>query len=310
MRNGTTSYYLVLFTGDPQTALSHLGDVVLFVQYALVKFKASCPPMICSFLPLSSTLNLNSSSKHTNSQKTTEQYPQRHLQTWNCTCVRMGGVQRIYQRIRHGRRLCLTVEAKGSRIIFYGWSLIYFYFFMINWVTILYVTQSTNHPSRGTKPKILLRIAIPLVSQAITASTSMHKFDKEVLMNGIAYFTGPLLNWVLVGVVKYLIREMQRGWVFLWFFPFFSQNSPRICVVSLGCMTRVPHHQLLFRGCTAFGNYLTRVHVEIGLHVLASDTLWRQMSYHVASDSSTREEIGEAVSVYAISVFQPSYISF
>jgi len=71
--------------------------------------------------------------------------------------------------------------------------------------------HSTNHPTRATKPKILLRIAIPLVSQAITASTSMHKFDKEVLMNGIAYFTGPLLNWVLVGVVKYLIREIQRG---------------------------------------------------------------------------------------------------
>ena len=26
-------------SGDPQTAVSHLGDVVLFVQYALVKFK-------------------------------------------------------------------------------------------------------------------------------------------------------------------------------------------------------------------------------------------------------------------------------
>jgi len=27
--------------GDPQTAVSHLGDVVLFVQYALAKFKVS-----------------------------------------------------------------------------------------------------------------------------------------------------------------------------------------------------------------------------------------------------------------------------
>ena len=28
-----------LLAGDPQTAISHLGNVVLFVQYALVKFK-------------------------------------------------------------------------------------------------------------------------------------------------------------------------------------------------------------------------------------------------------------------------------
>jgi len=33
------SRFLCLLAGDPQTALSHLGNVVLFVQYALVKFK-------------------------------------------------------------------------------------------------------------------------------------------------------------------------------------------------------------------------------------------------------------------------------
>ena len=28
--------------GDPQTAFSHLGDVVLFVQYVLAKYKVGC----------------------------------------------------------------------------------------------------------------------------------------------------------------------------------------------------------------------------------------------------------------------------
>lgn len=74
---------------------------------------------------------------------------------------------------------------------------------------------------RATKPKILIRVAIPLVSQAISAATSHHRFDKEVLMNGISYFTGPLLSWVLVGVIKHLVREVQqRQWVYFPFFPF------------------------------------------------------------------------------------------
>ena len=32
--------------------------------------------------------------------------------------------------------------------------------------------------------------------------------DREVLQNGISYFTGPLLNWTLVGVIKALIRDI------------------------------------------------------------------------------------------------------
>ena len=52
---------------------------------------------------------------------------------------------------------------------------------------------------------------MPLVSNAISAMTTLHKFDKDVLMNGISYFTGPLLNWVLVGVIKHLVRDtLQR----------------------------------------------------------------------------------------------------
>ena len=64
--------------------------------------------------------------------------------------------------------------------------------------------------SRATKLKILIRVALPLVSQAILGATAHHKFDKDVLMNGISYFTGPLLSWVLVGVIKHLVREVQQ----------------------------------------------------------------------------------------------------
>lgn len=73
----------------------------------------------------------------------------------------------------------------------------------------MYYSQFTL--SRATKPQILLRVAMPLVSNAISAMTMLHKFDKDVLMNGISYFTGPLLNWVLVGVIKHLVRDtLQR----------------------------------------------------------------------------------------------------
>lgn len=36
------------------------------------------------------------------------------------------------------------------------------------------------------------------------------QMDLEALNNGISFFTGPLLNWTLVGVIRYLIREIQR----------------------------------------------------------------------------------------------------
>lgn len=47
--------------GDPQTAVSHLGDVVLFVQYSLAKFKASwrdfffAPFLLTHIPPIQST---------------------------------------------------------------------------------------------------------------------------------------------------------------------------------------------------------------------------------------------------------------
>lgn len=38
------------------------------------------------------------------------------------------------------------------------------------------------------------------------------KIDADTLKNGVSYFTGPLLNWTLVGVIKSLVRDVQtRG---------------------------------------------------------------------------------------------------
>ena len=63
---------------------------------------------------------------------------------------------------------------------------------------------------RSTKPKVLLRIAPTLFSSAIQA-TLIHKIDKDVLLNGVSYFTSPLLNWTLVGVIKALVKDIQRA---------------------------------------------------------------------------------------------------
>ena len=60
---------------------------------------------------------------------------------------------------------------------------------------------------RSTQPKTLLRISATLFSQAIKAA-SAQKIDKDVLFNGVSYFTGPLLNWTLVGVIKALSQEI------------------------------------------------------------------------------------------------------
>lgn len=54
----------------------------------------------------------------------------------------------------------------------------------------------------------MLRIAATLFHQAIKAA-STKKIDAETLLNGVSYFTGPLLNWTLVGVVEALIRDAQ-----------------------------------------------------------------------------------------------------
>ena len=45
--------------------------------------------------------------------------------------------------------------------------------------------------------------------------TAINKFsgegvDADIIHNGVSYFTGPLLNWTLVGVIKALIAEITR----------------------------------------------------------------------------------------------------
>ena len=56
---------------------------------------------------------------------------------------------------------------------------------------------------------MLLMMAATLCSHAITACTE-HKIDADVLANGFSFFTGPLLSWTLVGVVKTLVREVKQ----------------------------------------------------------------------------------------------------
>lgn len=34
--------------------------------------------------------------------------------------------------------------------------------------------------------------------------------DRDVLSNGVSYFTGPLLNWTTGGIVESLLRVIQQ----------------------------------------------------------------------------------------------------
>ncbi|CAA7266513.1 unnamed protein product [Cyclocybe aegerita] len=140
---------------DPQTAISHLGDVVLFLQYTLVRFK------------------FDSAALSKNGRKVST-----HILNTDVT-------------IRPHERPQEDMVAFGS------------------WFKALFDTNSEGIEDgilRATKPKVLLRIALSLIAQAISMVAS-HKLEKDVLMNGISYFTGPLLNWTLVGVVKSLARD-------------------------------------------------------------------------------------------------------
>ncbi|KAF7965853.1 hypothetical protein HWV62_41212 [Athelia sp. TMB] len=63
---------------------------------------------------------------------------------------------------------------------------------------------------RSTKPWTLLAISPTLVSHAISARMA-GKIDADVLNNGVSYFTGPLLNWTLVGVIKDTLTNTPPG---------------------------------------------------------------------------------------------------
>jgi mediator of RNA polymerase II transcription subunit 5 len=49
-----------------------------------------------------------------------------------------------------------------------------------------------------------------LVSEAIRMAI-MGKLDRAVLESGISYFSGPLLNWTLVGVFKMILGQFQKS---------------------------------------------------------------------------------------------------
>ncbi|KAF8168029.1 mediator complex subunit Med5-domain-containing protein [Crassisporium funariophilum] len=144
--------------GDPQTAVSHLGDVVLFVQYALVRFKFENKDLVKNNRTVSPAFLMSSDTIYPGQDR-----PQEDIVSFAA------------------------------------------------WFKALFDSNSEGIEDtilRSTKPKVLLRISPALFSHAIQA-TSVHKIDKEILTNGVAYFTGPLLIWTLVGVIKSLVKDIQ-----------------------------------------------------------------------------------------------------
>ncbi|KAJ4486235.1 hypothetical protein J3R30DRAFT_3655453 [Lentinula aciculospora] len=152
--------------GDPQTALSHIGDVVMFLQSTLARFNFQ-----------SNTFSVNG--KTTSSEffkSTAEVHPYNLL-------------------------------AGGDLTPFNAWLKALFESEGIEDTEPISQLWSTS----STQPKTLLRIAASLVLHAI-GLTIEGKMNMDTLRNGVMYFTDPLLNWTLVGVVKALLQEIhQKG---------------------------------------------------------------------------------------------------
>ncbi|KAJ2931174.1 hypothetical protein H1R20_g5939, partial [Candolleomyces eurysporus] len=159
-------FYALLFleeydcetVGDPQTGVGHLGNVVLFVQYALGRFQLD---------------------------------------------------QDVY--VKDNRKLPVEFLRQTHEVFavesFSAAESTSFH----SWFKALFDSSSEGIEDsilRLTHPKVLLRISATLFCQAIKA-ISAQKIDSETLLNGVSYFTEPLLNWTLVGVIKALIREAQ-----------------------------------------------------------------------------------------------------
>ncbi|KAJ7631007.1 hypothetical protein FB45DRAFT_554296 [Roridomyces roridus] len=141
--------------GDPQTAVGHLGDVVLFVQSTLTRFHLETDMFTFGGRSLSSSFLRTTATVH-----------------------------RLNQLLPQ------------DRIAFNMWY------------KVLFDSGSEGIEDtilRSTPPRTLLRISASLFSHAIKDTG----IDEDVLNNGIAYFTGPLLRWTLVGVVLALSREIQ-----------------------------------------------------------------------------------------------------
>ncbi|TDL28703.1 hypothetical protein BD410DRAFT_893659 [Rickenella mellea] len=145
--------------GDPQTAVSHLGDVVMFLQGTLIRFHLTNT----TFTVGDRTLN-----------------PQFLL-----------GTARIYR---------VSELANDEIAAFHAW------------LKALFDSNSEgieDNILRATNPRTLLKLSATLIFQAIKAA-SEGMMESDLLKNGVSYFTGPLLNWTLVGVIKALIRDIVQ----------------------------------------------------------------------------------------------------
>ncbi|KAI0660442.1 mediator complex subunit Med5-domain-containing protein [Cubamyces menziesii] len=145
--------------GDPQTAVTHVGDVVLFVEATIARFNLASHAFTVGDRQLSAEF------------------------------LRTAGL---------GHRQDAFKDEDLSAIS--------------SWTKALFDPGSEGIEDtilRATHPKVLLRIAPALFSHAINQCIEQ-KMDKEVLTNGISYFLGPLLNWTLAGVIRFLLSEVQR----------------------------------------------------------------------------------------------------
>ncbi|PFH54543.1 hypothetical protein AMATHDRAFT_135078 [Amanita thiersii Skay4041] len=147
--------------GDPQTAISHLGDIVLFVQYLIARFRLA----------------------------------NEEFSSMNERRVISAGFLKRTDYVHP------VSSFSGEELVAYN-----------AWYKALFDSSSEGIEDsilRVTKPKTLLRISATLFLQAVRASSSQ-KIDSEVLNNGVSYFTGPILNWTLLGVVRALLSDIQR----------------------------------------------------------------------------------------------------
>ncbi|KAG5648052.1 hypothetical protein DXG03_007087 [Asterophora parasitica] len=145
--------------GDPQTAVSHLGDVVLFVQYTTSRYHLEP--------------NLLSGEKR------------------RLSSAFLGSTDVIYS----------ADSLSGEDTAAFG-----------PWFKALFDTGSEGIEDsilRSTQPQTLLKISPTLFLQAIMVHLAQ-KIDRDTLNNGVSYFTGPLLNWTLVGIIKALIKDIQQ----------------------------------------------------------------------------------------------------
>ncbi|KAJ4489332.1 mediator complex subunit Med5-domain-containing protein [Lentinula edodes] len=143
--------------GDPQTALSHIGDVVMFLQSVLARF------------------NFQSNTFSVDGKTTSSEFLKLTAEVYHYNSLTGGDLT--------------TFNA---------------------WLKALFESEGIEDTIlRSTQPKTLLRVAASLVLHAI-GSTVEGKMNMDTLRNGVMYFTDPLLNWTLVGVIKALLQEIHQ----------------------------------------------------------------------------------------------------